>query len=376
MTERPQQQAAAAVRLPDESWKRRFRRQLRQWFRRNARDLPWRRTSDPYHIWVSEIMLQQTQVATVVPYFTRFLQAFPTITELADADESLVLRHWEGLGYYRRARQLHRAARVIVAEHDGRFPRDAQAIRSLPGIGRYTAGAIASIAWNGREPILEANTIRLFCRLLAYGGDPSQSASQRVLWDFSSSLLPRRNAGDFNQALMELGSEICTPRAPNCGQCPVRQLCPTRAAGLQDQIPRPKRKTQYEDICEAALVVRRGAKILLRRCGPDERWAGLWDFPRFPVTIHHGSDLPAEMETKATELTGLCVRVGRKLAQIKHAVTRYRITLVCHEARCVRGRLRNGDLRWVTPEDLEHYPLSVTGRKISHLARKRRADSA
>jgi A/G-specific adenine glycosylase len=318
-------------------------------------------------VWVSEIMLQQTQVATVIPYFIRFLDAFPTIKDLADANESLVLRHWEGLGYYRRARQLHRAAQVIVADHSGQFPRDAEAIRSLPGIGRYTAGAIASIAWNAREPILEANTIRLFCRLLAYGDDPSLGASQRVLWNFSADLLPARNVGDFNQALMELGSEICTPRSPNCDRCPARQLCPTRAAGWQEQIPPPKRKTKYEDTCEAALVVRRGGKVLLRRCGADERWAGLWDFPRFAVVSDERADLSSEIESKATELTGLSMRIGSKLAEIKHAVTRYRITLVCYEAKGVRGRLCNGDLRWVTPEDLEHYPLSVTGRKISQL---------
>jgi A/G-specific adenine glycosylase len=262
---------------------------------------------------------------------------------------------------------LHRAAGVIVADHGGRFPRDAETIRSLPGIGRYTAGAIASIAWDAREPILEANTVRLFCRLLAYGEDPSLSVSQRVLWNFSADLLPRHNTGEFNQALMELGSEICTPRTPACDRCPARQLCPTRARGLQDQIPRPKRKTNYEDVREAALVIRRGGKVLVRRCGDSERWAGLWDFPRFAVTACDDANLASELATKATETTGLAVRIGIKLAEIKHAVTRYRITLICYEARSARGRLRSHDLRWVTSDDLHDYPLSVTGRRISRI---------
>ena len=181
--------------LPDAAWMAQFRRRILAWFRGNARDLPWRRTRDPYAIWVSEIMLQQTQVVTVIGYFERFLAAFPTIADLAAADEQQVLRLWEGLGYYRRARQLHAAARVIVAEHQGRFPREPQQIRALPGIGRYTAGAIASIGWDAREPILEANTIRVFSRLLAYRGDPQKNAGQQLLWEFAAGCCPRGTPG-------------------------------------------------------------------------------------------------------------------------------------------------------------------------------------
>ena len=228
--------------LPDPPWRQRFRRRLLAWYRRHARDLPWRRHGEPYPIWVSEIMLQQTQVATVRGYFERFMAAFPTIHSLARADEHDVLRLWEGLGYYRRARQMHQAARTIVAEHGGRFPRDAEAVRRLPGIGRYTAGAILSIAFDAREPILEANTIRLLARLLAYSGDPRSAAGSKRLWQMAEALLPRRNAGRFNQALMELGSEVCLPKSPKCDACPVAALCPTRAAGLQDRIPAPNKQ--------------------------------------------------------------------------------------------------------------------------------------
>lgn len=358
----------ASVEFPSAAWMAQFRRRILAWFRGNARDLPWRRTRDPYAIWVSEIMLQQTQVVTVIGYFERFLAAFPSIADLAAADEQQVLRLWEGLGYYRRARQLHAAARVIVAEHQGRFPCDLQQIRALPGIGRYTAGAIASIGWDAREPILEANTVRVFSRLLAYRGDPQKNAGQQRLWEFAAGVLPKKNTGLFNQALMELGSEICTPRSPLCDQCPVRVSCATFRLGLQEEIPLPKRKAKYEDRHEAAVVVRRGDCVVLRRCGPDERWAGLWDFPRFPVTARRGDSLCQLVERALDELTGLQFRLGRKLATIKHGVTRFRITLDCYEAECTGGRLpRGADIRWVKIAELERFPLSVTGRQLSRL---------
>jgi A/G-specific adenine glycosylase len=263
---------------------------------------------------------------------------------------------------------LHAAARAIVAEHQGRFPCEPQQIRALPGIGRYTAGAIASIGWDAREPILEANTIRVFSRLLAYRGDPQKSTGQHRLWEFAESVLPERDTGLFNQALMELGSEICTPRGPRCDQCPVRTLCPTFRLGLQDEIPLPKRKTKYEDRHEVAVIVRRGDRVVLRRCGPDERWAGLWDFPRFPVPARSRDSLSQQLERASEQLTGLQIRLGQPLATIKHGVTRFRITLDCYEADCTGGRLcGNPDVRWVKIAALEDYPLSVTGRQLSRL---------
>lgn len=354
--------------LPDAVWRARFRRRLAAWFRRHARDLPWRRTRDPYAVWISEIMLQQTQVVTVVGYFERFLAAFPTLADLAAADERDVLRLWEGLGYYRRARQLHAAAKIIVAEHDGDFPHDPEQIRALPGIGRYTTGAIASIAWDAREPILEANTVRVFSRLLGYRADPTRNRAQQLLWDFSASLLPAKDVGLFNQALMELGSEICSFKSPLCDQCPVASLCPTKQAGLQDVIPLPKRKTNYQDRHEVAVVIRRGGRVVLRRCGPQERWAGLWDFPRFPVTARRGDPMRGQLARAAAELTGLAITSGPRLITIKHGVTRFRITLDCYQAECNGGRLkRGGEVRWVKIGELETYPLSTTGRKISRL---------
>ncbi|HQU45449.1 MAG: A/G-specific adenine glycosylase [Planctomycetia bacterium 21-64-5] len=352
---------------PTTAWKRQFRRKLLGWYARHARDLDWRQTSDPYRVWVSEIMLQQTQVATVAGYFSRFLAEFPTLDALAAADEHQVLRLWEGLGYYRRARQLHRAAGIIVREHGGRFPADPQAVRALPGIGRYTAGAILSIAFDARQPILEANTVRLLSRLLAYHGDPRKKEGESLLWKFAEDLLPRRGSGTFNQALMELGSLVCTPRNPACGACPVKRICPTEARSLQGVIPRAKTKPRVEAVREALIVVRRGAKVLLRQRQPDERWAGLWDFPRFSIDAGNG-DLADELAAKLAATTGVVAHLGERLTTIKHGVTRFRITLDCYLADCAaKPRRLDNHCRWVYPDELARYPLSTTGRKVAVL---------
>ncbi|MBW3596143.1 MAG: A/G-specific adenine glycosylase [Planctomycetes bacterium] len=351
---------------PDAAWKQRLRRNLLRWFDKHARPMPWRDRPTPYHVWVSEVMLQQTQVATVVPYFERFIARFPDAASLAAADEGEVLRLWEGLGYYRRARQLHQAARHIVERHDGKFPDDREAIHALPGVGRYTAGAILSIAFGRRAPILEANTKRVLGRLLAYRGAPESTAGQQLLWRFAEDVLPRNNVGAFNQALMELGSEVCAPRNPKCSSCPVASLCPTRSAGLQDQIPPPKRKPAYESVTEAAVIIRRRGRLYLRQRGDDERWAGLWDFPRFSVPSGNGRPSHAALVHGVSETTGLTVNATQYITTLKHGVTRFRITLHCYEAKHVAGRVR--DARWLRPSELENYPLSVTGRKISRFA--------
>jgi A/G-specific adenine glycosylase len=319
-------------------------------------------------VWVSEIMLQQTQVETVKPYFERFLNAFPDVHALASAEEQSVLRLWEGLGYYRRARQMHQAAKVIFAEHGGDFPRDVDSLQALPGIGRYTAGAIASIAFDEPAPILEANTIRLLCRLLAYRGDPTKSAGQELLWAFAQKLLPRNNAGRFNQALMELGSLVCTPKSPACEHCPVLSLCPTYCAGLQNEIPRAKERKKYEEVREAAVVLRRRGKVLLRQCQSGERWAGLWDFPRVAVPAADGHSRQSQIEARVQQQIGHAIQLGRLLTTLKHGVTRFRITLDCYDAACVargaRRRMRD-NVRWIAPAELPELPLSTTGRKLA-----------
>lgn len=358
--------ADSSAALPDARWLAAFRRRALAWFARNRRDLPWRRTRDPYAVWLSEIMLQQTQVATVIPYFERFLTRLPTVEALAAAEEDEVLRLWEGLGYYRRARQLHAAARKICDEHGGRFPDDLESVLGLPGIGRYTAGAILSIAFDQPQPILEANTIRLHSRLLAYAGDVASSSGQRLLWAMAEALLPRRQPGMLNQSLMELGSLICTP-APQCRQCPAAALCPTNLGGLQAEIPRPKPKVAFTPVHEAAVIVRRRGKVLLVRCPPGARWAGLWDFPRFAIESESPVTVERELIEKLEALTGVEARLVGRLRTLRHGVTRFRITLDCYEAECRRETKPAGapEMRWLRPDELDGYPLNSTARKLA-----------
>ena len=313
-------------------------------------------------------MLQQTQVATVIDYYQRFLKRFPDLNTLAAADEQEVLRLWEGLGYYRRARQLHRAAIQIVNEHGGVFPSDRASLLALPGIGRYTAGAILSIAFDQREPILEANTIRLLSRLLLLREETTRSDSQRQLWELAELLLPRKGIGSFNQALMELGSLVCTPQTPACDECPIEEICPTSEQGLQEVIPVMAPKQAITPVREAAVIIQKESRVLLRQCSPQERWAGLWDFPRFEIRHQRGQALARELQENVFQLTGLQVTTSNCLQVIKHSVTRYRITLSCYQGQLISPATSAEELaesaQWVQIAELEDYPLSVTGRKM------------
>lgn len=336
-----------------------LRRKLVRWYERHARDLPWRRTTDPYRVWISEIMLQQTTVVAVVPYFERFLVRFPTVHDLAAAEENDVLRLWEGLGYYSRARNLRRAAQVVVHEYDGLFPSEVATLQTLPGVGRYTAGAIASFAFDRRAPIVETNTLRLYCRLLGYSGDPRSKEGQEHLWAFAEAILPRTQPGRLNQALMELGATVCSPQEPDCEHCPLHTHCQAFAEGTQSTIPRRATRPTITDVAEVSVAVRRGKTYLLRRCPPGERWAGLWDFVRFTLPS-------CDIVDTVREQTGLTVELGQQLAELKHGVTRYRITLKCVTATVVSGELRSdAEWQWVSSTDFGDYPLSVTGRKFA-----------
>ncbi len=370
----------APDRPPPAAWLKAFRRRLLAWYRRHARVLPWRESPEPYRVWISEIMLQQTQVATVIPYFERFVAAFPDVPSLAAAPEDQVLRLWEGLGYYRRAKQLHAAAKRIVERHGGEFPRSLAHVLDLPGVGRYTAGAILSIACDERLPIVEANTRRLYARLLAEPGATNAAAVQQRLWNFAEQLLPRRASGSFNQALMELGATVCTPRNPACQACPVAMHCAARAQGLQHEIPRAPAKLTFESVREVAVVVTKAdGSVLIRRYQPGERWAGLWDFVRFPLPgqsgdapdIHH----PFALEPEVHRRTGWRVTLAAKpLMRIKHGVTRFRITLDVYEATANEETLSpDRQQQWVNLTALESMPFSTTGRKIARLVAERNA---
>jgi A/G-specific adenine glycosylase len=352
--------------LPSAGLRRKVRHCLLNWFGRARRDLPWRLDRDPYHIWVSEIMLQQTQVATVIPFFKRFLRAFPTLKRLAAADEQDVLRLWEGLGYYRRARDLHRAARQIVAEHGGEVPDDPAVLKTLPGIGRYTLGAILSQAYDRRLPILEANSQRVLCRLLGLGDDPRREPARSRLWRVAEALLPVRQVGDFNQALMELGALVCTLAGPRCTDCPLAKVCIARRLGLQEKIPRRPEALAPVAVREAAVVVRRGARVLWVQRPAAGRWAGLWEFPR--ATLRGQESYEDAAARLLPQLTGVRAEVGAELLTIRHSVTHHQITLVCFEAGYRVGGFRPTFYqqgKWLKPAELAAYPVSAPQRKLA-----------
>jgi A/G-specific adenine glycosylase len=349
---------------------RRLRRwlapRLLHWFAQHRRELPWRHDRDPYRIWVSEAMLQQTQLATVVPYFERFVAAFPTIADLAAADEQEVLKRWEGLGYYRRARDLHQAAQQIVTEHDGEFPRDPAACQALPGIGRYMAGAVLSQAFDQRLPIVEANSKRVLCRLFGQEGDPQTGPVQRWLWQTAESLLPRKTVGAFNQALMELGALICTPKAPRCDKCPLVEQCVARRRGRQEQIPASPPAAQIVEVQEAAVVVRRGLNVLLVQRPKAGRWAGMWEFPH--AELEDGETAPAAAARIARQLSGIEIGPAQPLGNIRHNVTRFRITMACFAARRRSGAFRSefyAQARWLRPDQLGDFPVSRPQRILA-----------
>lgn len=345
-----------------------FRRALKKWSIANQRNLPWRGLGDPYRVWISEIMLQQTTVAAVIPYYERFLLKFPDVRALAAANEVDVLRLWEGLGYYSRARNLHKGAQVLVQQYDGKFPREVASLLKLPGIGRYTAGAIASFAFDVRAPIVEANTLRLYCRLMGFEGDPRSASGQSVLWKFAEDSLPKRDVGAFNQALMDLGATVCTPAQPACPSCPVQRWCRALANDRVEQIPKFAPRQKPTEVTAYATAIRKEKNYLLRRCPPGERWSGLWDFPRWEFeqdNLPQGK-LEAKLSHWLAEFTGLQVTLGPQIAQYRHSVTRFRITLNCILAEHQAGRLSTKEeWAWVAPQHFSDYPLSVTGRKIA-----------
>ena len=320
-------------------------RPLLAWYRKHRRDLPWRESRDPYRVWVSEIMLQQTQVERVREYFTRFMERFPEVAALAAAPEREVLKAWEGLGYYRRARQLHAAAQAVVAEWDGEFPRTVAELRTLPGIGRYTAGAIASIAFGQPEPILEANSRRVFARLVGHA-EPVGAAGDEPLWEVAAACLPRRSVGLFNQAVMDLGAMVCTASRPRCDRCPLAEPCVARATGRVEEIPVLPRQRALKRLRETALVLEQGGRVLVERRQAGEWWEGLWDFPR-----------AARGEARA--------RGDRAVGTVVYSVTHHRIT-----CRVVARRFGDsGGLgprrRLVTLASLARLAMTAPGRRIA-----------
>jgi A/G-specific adenine glycosylase len=311
-------------------------------------------------------MLQQTQVATVVDYYHRFLRRFPTVESLAEANLDEVLKLWEGLGYYSRARSLHKAARQVAADLDGRLPQTVDELRTLPGIGAYTAGAIASIAFGLAEPVVDGNVARVLCRLQRIADPPKAPATQRQLWDLAAALVPPDRPGDFNQAMMELGAIVCRPTSPDCRRCPLRTLCGARLAGLQHDLPvRTPGKTVPHHTIVAGVIFRSDGRVLIDRRPDEAMLGGLWEFPGGKVQPRES--LAEALRREVREEVGLEVDVECRLCVVNHAYSHFRITLHAFRCRRISGRARAIEcsaVRWVSPDQLGQYAFPRANGKI------------
>lgn len=348
------------------------------WYDQNAADLPWRGTFDPYRIWLSEIMLQQTQIETVRPYYNRFLTEYPTVQVLAQASLDEVLKLWEGLGYYSRARHLHQAAQIITQEYGGKFPNSVERLQQLPGIGRYTAGAIASIAFGERAPVLDGNVIRVFSRLLDLSDDVTQTVVKNKLWDIAAAWVPDDRPGDYNQALMELGQTICTPRNPACDRCPLQSACLAYAGGTQAQRPVKKKKapTPHYDVA-AGIIYNDAGQILIAQRPMDGLLGGLWEFPGGKQEVDE--TLPQTLQRELREELAIEVDVGELFVRVRHAFTHFKITLHAFECQ-YRGALpphmepqalEAHAWAWVTIDELAHYSFGKADREVIKALRQR-----
>ncbi len=342
-----------------------FRDRLIEWFHENRRDLPWRQTSDPYKIWVAETMLQQTQVSKVIPYYNRFILRFPTVQALAKAPLSKVLKAWENLGYYARARNLHKAARQIVRHGNGEFPGEMQTIRALPGIGPYTAAAILSIAFGQDYALVDGNVIRVLTRITRYGGNPRDSQGKKHLARMAEDFLARGQAGDYNQAVMELGATVCVPTNPHCQECPVAHLCQANLHAEQHLYPvrTPVKKRPHYVI--AAGIILQGDRILIARRPDDGLLGGLWEFPGGKVEDGETPEQAVLREVK--EELDVIVRVEKLFTTIKHQYTHFTITLNAFLCQYVSGQPRAigcTDWRWVKKEELANYAFPRANGKI------------
>lgn len=327
------------------------------WFDHHARDLPWRHDRTGYRVWVSEVMLQQTRVSTVIPYYDRFLTAFPTLGELAAADIARVLSLWSGLGYYRRARGLHEGARDVAARFGGELPATVEGLRSIKGIGPYTAGAIASLAFGVRAPIVDGNVIRVLSRLYAITDDARQARVQKQIWALAEALLPAERPGAFNEAMMELGATVCLPRDPLCLVCPLSSMCAARRRGIERSLPLlapPKAPTLVH---AAALVARRPGEVLLGRRRPDALFGGLWEPPT--VEAPTAAEAAADLTSFARDATSAGT-VSHTLSHRKMQVNVY----AGNPASAPAYPPVYDEIQWVQEARLAEYGISTLARKL------------
>jgi A/G-specific adenine glycosylase len=339
-----------------------FHKSLISWYRVEGRTLPWRQTRDPYRIWVSEILLQQTQVATVLPYFHRFTKRFPTVQALAQAKLQDVLKSWEGLGYYARARNLHRAAREVIRRWNGKIPSDPALLQSLPGVGRSTAGAISSLAFARQAAILDGNLRRVFARLLAIETPLNNPSIQQRLWNFSERILPRNGVAAFNQALMDLGATVCTPKKPACLRCPVESLCLASRKGIQQYIPARVRKKTLPHHHLVTPIIFRAKRILVVKREAKGLLGGLWGLPE--VCIKNPST-PPQIRQALLDRFGLHVTMGQRMKCYDHTFSHFRMTYHPYLCQYVSGSpAREMATRWILPQALSELPFSSAMHRI------------
>ena len=339
---------------------------LLDWYRQYARRLPWRDDPSPYRVWVSEIMLQQTRVEAVLPYFERWMAHFPSLKALAAAPQQEVLQQWEGLGYYSRARNLHRAANLVMTDFSGKLPPDRQGLESLPGIGPYTAGAIASIAFGQDEAALDGNIRRVYARLFNIDLPLRTPPAESTLWQLARQNLPVGQAGDYNQALMDLGATVCTPRRPLCADCPLQSVCEAFALGLQELRPVKNARPPVPHYTVTAAVIHRDGLVLIARRPPEGLLGGLWEFPGGKQ--EKGESLPQALQREIQEELGTQIEVGQELGVYHHAYTHFKVTLHAFHSRLTGGEpqaLQASDLRWISIDKLNEFPMGKIDRMIS-----------
>ncbi|KAA9031234.1 A/G-specific adenine glycosylase [Niallia endozanthoxylica] len=344
--------------------KQEFRQDLIGWFEEEMRDLPWRKDQDPYKIWVSEIMLQQTRVDTVIPYFNRFMEQFPTIEALSGAEEEKVLKAWEGLGYYSRARNLHSAVKEVHEKYDGRVPDTPKEISALKGVGPYTAGAILSQAYGIPEPAVDGNVMRVLSRILLIEDDIAKASSRKVFEKAVRELISHENPSYFNQALMELGAIVCTPTSPSCLLCPVREHCTAFHEGVQHELPiKTKNKKQREVHLAAAVLKDDTGRTLIHKRAEKGLLANLWEFPNIEIHLPYKTEKEQLREALKLEF-GADIALGEMIGTIEHVFSHLTWNIHVYEGTLIELKEEKPDLKVVSPEEIEVFPFPVSHQKM------------
>lgn len=347
---------------------KKFQNGLIDWYKSQQRDLPWRKNQDPYKIWVSEVMLQQTRVDTVIPYFEAFVNRFPTVEALAEADEVEVLKAWEGLGYYSRARNLQAGVREVHEKYNGKVPDDHNAISKLKGVGPYTAGAILSIAYGKPEPAVDGNVMRVMSRVLSISEDIAKQRTRKRFESIVKEMIPEGQASEFNQGLMELGAVICTPKSPKCLLCPVQSHCKAFAQGKQDELPVKGKKKPPKLVKLAVAVIRNGKnEVLIRRRPNTGLLAGMWEFPCFEVS---GTGKKEQLNAKLSGTYGARVEWKARLRNVQHVFTHLKWELAVYEGEIREPLQRQKELEWASVDKLSQYPFPVSHQKIISMIQK------